>query len=38
MRPKSKVIGNIQSPSLIIEVGAMLDGKCDMTSKKNDGQ
>lgn len=35
LRPKSKIIGDIESPSLTIEVGARLDGKCNMTSKKN---
>jgi cytoskeletal protein CcmA (bactofilin family) len=35
LRPKSKIIGNIESPSLTIEVGARLDGKCNMTGKKN---
>ena len=35
LRPKSKIIGNIESPSLTIEVGARLDGKCNMTDKKN---
>ena len=35
LRPKSKIIGNIESPSLTIEVGARLDGKCNMTEKKN---
>ena len=34
LRPNSNVIGNIQSPSLNIEVGAKLDGKCDMTHTK----
>ena len=34
LRPKSKIIGNIESPSLTIEVGASLDGKCNMTGKK----
>ena len=34
LRPNSNVIGNIQSPSLNIEVGAKLDGKCDMSHKK----
>ena len=33
LRPNSNVIGDVQSPSLIIEVGAKLDGKCDMTNK-----
>ena len=34
LRPNSNIIGNIQSPSLNIEVGAKLDGKCDMTHTK----
>ena len=34
LRPKSKIIGNIESPSLTIEVGASLDGKCNMTNKQ----
>ena len=34
LRPNSNIIGNIQSPSLNIEVGARLDGKCDMSHKK----
>ena len=35
LRPNSNIIGNIQSPSLNIEVGAKLDGKCDMAHKNN---
>ena len=35
LRPNSNIIGNIQSPSLIIEVGAKLDGKCEMTKENN---
>ena len=35
LRPNSNIIGDVQSPSLIIEVGAKLDGKCDMTHKDN---
>jgi len=35
LRPNSNVIGDVQSPSLIIEVGAKLDGKCDMSNKYN---
>ena len=35
LRPNSNVIGDVQSPSLIIEVGAKLDGKCDMSTKNN---
>ena len=34
LRPNSSIVGNIQSPSLNIEVGAKLDGKCDMTHTK----
>ena len=34
LRPNSNIIGNIRSPSLNIEVGAKLDGKCDMTHTK----
>ena len=34
LRPNSNIIGNIQSPSLNIEVGAKLDGKCDMPHTK----
>ena len=33
LRPNSKITGNVKSPSLIIEVGAKLDGKCDMSHK-----
>jgi len=35
LRPNSNIIGDVQSPSLIIEVGAKLDGKCDMSHKDN---
>ena len=35
LRPNSNIIGNVRSPSLIIEVGAKLDGKCNMTNKDN---
>ena len=34
LRPNSNIVGNIRSPSLNIEVGAKLDGKCDMTHTK----
>ena len=33
--PCSNITGDIQSPSIIIEVGAKLDGKCDMSHKDN---
>ena len=31
----SRVIGNIKSPALYIELGGVLDGSCDMTEKEN---
>ena len=30
----SKVVGNIKSPALYIELGGVLDGTCDMTGKE----
>ena len=33
MHPKSKVIGDVKTPCLNIEIGAVLDGKCDMSQK-----
>lgn len=30
---KSQVVGNIRSPSLYVEVGALFDGNCDMASE-----
>ena len=36
LRSNGKVIGDVQSPSLNIEVGAKLDGRCDMTKTGND--
>ena len=35
LRRNSVVVGDVQSPSLNIEVGAKLDGKCDMSCKIN---
>ena len=31
MHPSSKIIGNVQTPALNIELGAVLDGNCEMT-------
>jgi cytoskeletal protein CcmA (bactofilin family) len=31
----SKVIGNVKSPALYIELGGVLDGTCDMTGKES---
>ena len=33
MHNSSKIIGNIQTPALNIELGAVLDGNCDMTGR-----
>ena len=30
----SKVVGNVKSPALYIELGGVLDGTCDMTGKE----
>ena len=35
LRAKSNIIGDVQSPSLTIEIGAKLDGKCDTSQKNN---
>ena len=35
LRPNSNITGDVQAPSLIIAVGAKLDGKCDMSRKEN---
>ena len=35
MHPKSKVVGDVTTPSINIEIGAILDGKCDMSKKEN---
>ena len=32
---KSRVVGNIKSPALYIELGGVLDGSCDMTGKES---
>ena len=34
MYPSSKIIGNVKSPSLSIEVGAKVEGSIDMSSKE----
>ena len=34
MHASSKVVGDVQSPSLTMELGAVLDGNCDMSGKK----
>ena len=31
----SRVVGNVKSPALYIELGGKLDGTCDMTGKEN---
>ena len=34
MHSTSKVVGNIKSPALYMELGGVLDGTCDMTGKE----
>ena len=34
LHANSRVIGNIKSPALYIELGGILDGTCDMTGKE----
>ena len=34
MHPSSKIVGNVQTPALNIELGAVLDGNCDMTGRE----
>ena len=31
MHPSSKIVGDVQTPAMSIELGAILDGKCNMT-------
>ena len=31
LHPSSKIVGNVQTPALSIELGAILDGNCNMT-------
>jgi cytoskeletal protein CcmA (bactofilin family) len=31
----SKVVGNVKSPAVYIELGGVLDGSCDMTEKES---
>jgi cytoskeletal protein CcmA (bactofilin family) len=31
----SKVLGNVKSPAIYIELGGVLDGSCDMTGKES---
>ena len=37
MHSKSKIVGDVKTPSINIESGAVLDGKCDM-SRKSTGE
>ncbi len=34
---KSRLLGNIKTPSFFVEVGAIFDGNCDMTGKEEKG-
>ena len=31
----SKIVGNVKSPAIYIELGGVLDGSCDMTGKES---
>ena len=33
MHSKSRIVGDVKTPSINIEIGAVLDGKCEMSSK-----
>ena len=35
MHPKSKVVGDVKTPSINMVMGAVLEGKCDMSRKEN---
>ena len=35
MHPASQITGNVRTPALNIELGAVLDGTCDMTERDN---
>ena len=35
MHSKSRVIGDVKTPSINVEIGAVLDGKCDMSRQEN---
>ena len=35
MHPSSKIVGNVQTPALSIELGAVLDGNCNMTGRED---
>lgn len=35
LHSNGRVVGNIKSPALYIEMGGVLDGSCDMTEKEN---
>ena len=37
MHPKSQILGDVQTPALNIEIGAVLDGKCNMSIKEGLG-
>ena len=36
MHSKSKIVGDVKTPSINIESGAVLDGKCDMSRKSKE--
>jgi cytoskeletal protein CcmA (bactofilin family) len=36
MHPASKITGNVKTPALIVELGAVLDGQLNMTGRENE--
>jgi len=36
MHPASKILGNVQTPALSMELGAVLDGNCNMTGRESE--
>ena len=36
MHPSGKIVGNVQTPAMKIELGAVLDGNCIMTERDSD--
>jgi cytoskeletal protein CcmA (bactofilin family) len=33
MHPSGRIVGNVQTPAIKIELGAVLDGNCSMTER-----
>ena len=35
MHPSSRIVGNVQTPAIKIDLGAVLDGNCNMTGRES---